>query len=125
MSEVTADGRPVGLYAVLPHSGEPAFVHANVPPGAAILDLSNCGGRIADPLVELGHPLVVADDSPAVLAQVRGARTVLADLSTLDLGERFPVVLVAAARLNTADEPLRTALLAACRRHVPHPVRSS
>ncbi|MEV4511279.1 hypothetical protein AB0K00_20175 [Dactylosporangium sp. NPDC049525] len=118
MSEVTADGRPVGLYAVLPATGEPAFVHANVPAGATILDLSGCGGRFADPLVELGHPVVVADDAAAILAQVRGARTVLADLSTLDLGERFAVVLVASTRVNAADVAVRTTLLDACRRHV-------
>jgi hypothetical protein len=116
--EVTADGRPVGLYAVLPAGGEPAFVHANIPPGAAILDLSHCGGRFANPLTELGHPVVVVDDSPAVLAQVHGARTVQAHVAALDLAERFPVVLVASTRLNTAEDALRTALLTACRRHL-------
>ncbi|MET7418657.1 hypothetical protein [Dactylosporangium sp. NPDC005555] len=115
--EVTADGRPVGLYAALPHSGEPAFVHANVPEGAAILDLSHCGGRLANPLTDLGHPVVVADDSAAMLAQVRAGRTVRSDLATLDLGERFPVVLVAGTGVNAADEERRAALLAACRRH--------
>ena len=116
--EVTADGRPAGLYAVLPASGEPGFVHANVPPGAAILDLSACGGRFADPLAGLGHPVVVVDDAPAMLRLVRAARPVLADLPGLDLGERFPVVLVASTRINVADEDLRAALLTACRRHV-------
>ncbi|GAB3826190.1 hypothetical protein [Dactylosporangium cerinum] len=53
-----------------------------------------------------------------MLAQVHGARTVQSDLATLSLDEQFPVVLVAGARLNTADETLRTALLATCRRHV-------
>ena len=118
MSEVTTDGRPVGLYAVLPHSGEPAFVHANVPPGAAVLDLSRSGGRIADPLVALGHPVTVADDSAGMLALVREARTVRAGLAALDLGERFPVVLVAGTRVNAADPADRAELLDACRRHV-------
>jgi hypothetical protein len=118
MSEVTADGRPVDLHAVLPHSGEPTFVHANIPPAAAILDLSNSGGRFANPLAELGHPVTVVDASAAMLSQAHGARTVQADPTTLDLGEQFPVVLMAAVRLNTADELLRTALLATCRRHV-------
>jgi hypothetical protein len=62
--------------------------------------------------------VVVADDSAAVLAQVRGARTVLGDLASLDAGRRFPVVLVASTRVNTADLAVRTALLEACRRHV-------
>ncbi|MDG6109806.1 hypothetical protein Daura_13930 [Dactylosporangium aurantiacum] len=118
MSEVTADGRPVGLYAVLPHNGEPAFVHANVPPGAAVLDLSGSAGRIADPLVALGHPVTVADDSAGMLALVRAARTVLAGPGALDLGERFPVVLVAGTRVNAADPSVRAGLLDACRRHV-------
>ncbi|MGI5177171.1 class I SAM-dependent methyltransferase [Dactylosporangium sp. CA-152071] len=118
MSEFTADGRPVGLYAVLPDGGEPAFVHAKVPPGAAVLDLSHAGGRFANGLTGLGHEVVVVDDSPAMLAQVRHGRTVQADLATLDLGERFPVVLAATTRVNAADVTLRDELLAACRRHV-------
>ncbi|MEV8517124.1 hypothetical protein [Dactylosporangium sp. NPDC051484] len=121
MSEVTADGRPVGLYAVLPASGEPAFVHANVAPGAAVLDLSGCGGLFADSLVALGHPVTVADDSAAMLALVRDARavqTVRAGLAALELGERFPVVLVARPRVNAADPAVRAELLDACRRHV-------
>ncbi|MEV4136617.1 class I SAM-dependent methyltransferase [Dactylosporangium sp. NPDC049742] len=118
MSEVTADGRPVGLYEVLPDGGDPAFLHSKVPPGAAILDLSHSGGRFANPLAGLGHPMVVVDDSAAMLAQVRDARTVQADLGGLDLGERFPVVLAANTRTNAVDVTLRDELLAACRRHV-------
>lgn len=118
VSEVNTGGRPAGLYAVLPHSGEPAFVHANVPPGAAILDLSGAGGRIADALVALGHPVTVADDSAEMLALVRDARTVRAGLATMDLGERFPVVLAQGTRVNAADPADRAGLLDACRRHV-------
>ena len=118
MSEVTPGGRPADLYAVLPHSGEPAFVHANVPPGAAVLDLSRSGGRIPDALVALGHPVTVADDSAEILALVRDARTVRAGLAAMDLGERFPVVLAAGTGVNAADPADRAELLDACRRHV-------
>ncbi|GAA3451758.1 class I SAM-dependent methyltransferase [Dactylosporangium matsuzakiense] len=118
MSTITTDGRPVDLYAVLPHSGEPAFVHANIEPGAAILDLSRAGGRIADVLVALGHPVTAVDDSAAMLALVHDAATVESGLATLQLDERFPVVLVVGTQINAADTAVRTALLDACRRHV-------
>jgi hypothetical protein len=115
---VTADGRPVGLYEALPPTGVPKLIHINIPPSAAILDLSGTGGLVAHRLVELGHPVVVVDDSAAMLAQVRGARTVLGDIETLYLDEDFPVVLVASPGINAADERRRAALLAGCRRHV-------
>ncbi|MEV6927411.1 methyltransferase domain-containing protein [Dactylosporangium sp. NPDC051485] len=103
---------------MLPPTGVPKFIHSNIPPGAAILDLGGTGGLVAHRLIELGHPVVVVDDSTAMLAQVRGARTVQADIETLDLGEDFPVVLVVSPGINAADDRRRAALLAACRRHV-------
>jgi hypothetical protein len=68
--------------------------------------------------VELGHPVVGVDQSPEMLANVRGAKTVLADIEALDLGRTFPVVLLASQLLNTPDRQQRSAFLATCRRHV-------
>jgi SAM-dependent methyltransferase len=77
-------GSPVELYALAPPEGEPEIVHAAVPSGAAILELGCGAGRITHRLVELGHPVVGVDQSPEMLAHVRGAETVLADIETLD-----------------------------------------
>ena len=112
------DGSPVELYALAPPSGEPEIVHAAIPTDAEILELGCGAGRMTHRLVELGHPVVGVDQSPEMLANVRGAETVLADIEVLDLGRTFPVVLLASQLLNTPDQQQRSAFLATCRRHV-------
>jgi len=89
-----------------------------VPAGAEILDLGAGAGRIARTLVELGHPVVAVDQSAEMLAHVAGAETVVADIETLALGRRFPVVLLASNLVNAADGEERLAFLACCARHV-------
>jgi 2-polyprenyl-3-methyl-5-hydroxy-6-metoxy-1,4-benzoquinol methylase len=108
----------VELYALAPPEGEPEIVHAAVPSGAEILELGCGAGRITHRLVELGHPVVGVDQSPEMLAHVRGAETVLAEIETLDLGRTFPVVLLASQLVNTPDQQQRSAFLMTCRRHV-------
>jgi len=112
------DGSPVELYALAPPAGEPEIVHAAIPTGAEILELGCGAGRITHRLVELGHPVVGVDQSPEMLANVRGAETVLADIEVLDLGRTFPVVLLASQLLNTPDRQQRSAFLTTCRRYV-------
>ncbi|MET7418479.1 class I SAM-dependent methyltransferase [Dactylosporangium sp. NPDC005555] len=115
---VTRDGSPVGVYARLPTTGEPALVHAAVPAGAEILELGCGAGRLTHALIDLGHPVTAVDNSADMLAHVRGAATVLADIETLDLDRRFAGVLLASHLFNTPDDRLRSRLLAACRRHL-------
>ena len=98
--------------------GEPEIVHAAAGPGASILELGCGTGRITHPLVALGHPVVAVDESPEMLAHVRGAETVRARIEDLALDRRFQEVLLASHLINTDDIPARTAILAACRRHV-------
>lgn len=50
----------------------------------------------------LGHPVTAVDQSAAMLAQVQGAETMLADIGTLDLGRTFPAVLLASQLINHA-----------------------
>jgi SAM-dependent methyltransferase len=115
---ITPDGCAVDFYARVTARGEPEIVHDAAGPGAWILELG-CGvGRIAHPLVALGHPVVAVDESPEMLAHVHGAEAVCARIEDLALGRRFDVVLLASHLINTDDIPTRTAFLAACRRHV-------
>jgi SAM-dependent methyltransferase len=115
---VTADGCPVEVYRRLPAMGEPELVDALIAPRARVLDLGAGTGRIADPLVDLGHDVVAVDDSAAMLAHVRRARPHRGRIEDLDLGERFDSVLLAGHLVNTPDDRLRRALLAAARRHL-------
>ena len=115
---ITRDGCAVDFYARMTAMGEPEIVHDAAGPETWILELGCGTGRITHPLVALGHPVVAVDESPEMLAHVRGAETVRARIEDLALGRRFDVVLLASHLINTDDIPARTALLAACRRHV-------
>jgi SAM-dependent methyltransferase len=115
---VTADGCPVELYRLLPAMGEPELVDAFIAPHARVLDLGAGTGRIADPLVALGHEVVAVDDSPDMLAHVRLARPHRARIEGLELGERFDAVLLAGHLVNTPDAGLRRALVDTARRHL-------
>ncbi len=117
MGEFTPDGSPVEVYLRLVPHGEAELVHGAVESGAEILELG-CGvGRITHELIRLGHPVVAVDESPEMLAHVRGAETVLARIEDLDLGRRFPCVLLASHFVNV-EEDERDALLRACLRHL-------
>ena len=115
---ITPDGCAVEFYARLPHFGEPAIVHGAAGAEASILELGCGTGRITHPLVALGHQVVAVDESPDMLAHVRGAETVCARIEDLWLGRCFDAVLLASHLINTAHTETRSAFLAACRRHV-------
>lgn len=115
---ITDDGCAVELYLRFPHQGEADLVHAVVPAGAAVLDLGSGTGRIAHPLIALGHPVTAVDSSPDMLAHVRGAETVLSSIAELDLGRTFDVVLMASHLVNTPDDAERRALLDSAARHL-------
>ncbi len=103
MSGVAPDGSPVALYARLPALGEAELIHEAVPAGAEILELGAGAGRVTHGLLALGHPVVAVDNSAEMLALVRGAEIVQADIEALDLGRRFPVVVLASNFINHAD----------------------
>ncbi len=100
---------------MLPDFGEPAIVHEAAGPGASILELGCGAGRVTHPLIALGHPVVAVDESPEMLAHVRGAETVCARIQDLSLGRRFGAVLLASQTFTTTrlDEAGLTAALAA------------
>jgi SAM-dependent methyltransferase len=108
----------VEFYALLEPTGEPEVVHAAVPPGASILELGAGAGRVTHRLVALGHPVVAVDESPEMLARIRGAEVRQARIQDLDLGRPFDVVLLASFLVNTDDRGLRRRFLETCRRHV-------
>jgi SAM-dependent methyltransferase len=98
--------------------GEAEIVHATVAAAATVLDLGCGTGRIAHRLIQLGHPVVAVDQSAEMLEYVRGAETVQAPITGLDLQRTFDAVLMASHLVNTPDDAERRALLEAAARHV-------
>jgi SAM-dependent methyltransferase len=117
-NEVAPDGSPVILYTRLPPGDEPEIIDAAIPPRSRILELGAGAGRITHALLERGHQVVAVDQSEPMLRHIRGAERVEADIETLDLARRFPVVLLASHFVNVPEEASRRALLRTCRRHV-------
>ncbi|GII56240.1 methyltransferase [Planotetraspora thailandica] len=115
---ITPDGCAVDFYAMLTADGEPELVHSAVPQGARILELGSGTGRITHPLLALGHEVVAVDESPEMLAHIKGAETVCSPIQSLSLDRTFDVVLLMSFVIETADEALRRAFLRTCRRHV-------
>ena len=115
---ITPDGCAVEVYALLPASGEPDLVHGLLAEGASVLDLGAGVGRVADPLVDLGHRVVAVDESAEMLARVRSATTVRCSIEDLRLPERFDAVLLASFLLNTPNAAQRRAFLTTARRHL-------
>jgi SAM-dependent methyltransferase len=118
VSDAAPDGSPVDLYARLPTFGEPELVHGAIPAGAEILELGAGAGRMTHRLLGLGHAVTAVDESAEMLARVRGAETVHADIVGLDLGRRFGCVLLASHLVNVDDDRQRAGFLEACARHV-------
>jgi SAM-dependent methyltransferase len=116
--EVTPDGSPVEVYRRLPPLGEAELISAALPHGAEILELGCGTGRVTHRLLELGHAVTAVDESAAMLAHVRGATTVRADIRTLKLGRRFDAVVLGSHFVNVPDAAERVSLLAVCARHV-------
>jgi SAM-dependent methyltransferase len=112
------DGSPVDFYALLPPGDEPEIIHAALPPACEILELGSGAGRVTHALLALGHRVVAVDQSPEMLAHVRGAEKVRADIETLDLGREFVGVTLGSHLINRDAAAQRAAFLATCRRHL-------
>ncbi|MCQ4082902.1 class I SAM-dependent methyltransferase [Streptomyces sp. RB6PN25] len=115
---ITPDGCAVELYERLPVGEEPDIIERAVPKGARTLELG-CGvGRVTHPIVERGFTVTAVDESPEMLKRIRGARTVRSPIETLELDERFDVVMLASFLVHTSDLRVRKGFLRTCRRHV-------
>ncbi|GAA2473812.1 class I SAM-dependent methyltransferase [Streptomyces thermolineatus] len=112
------DGCSVELWARLPVGDEPDVIGRAVPAGARVLELGCGTGRVTHPLLERGFTVTAVDESPEMLAYVRGARTVRSPIEELELDERFDVVLLASFLVHAGDLRVRRGLLRTCRRHV-------
>ncbi|GAA2955209.1 class I SAM-dependent methyltransferase [Kitasatospora cinereorecta] len=116
---ITPDGCAVELYARLSPGSEPDVIGAAVPAGASVLELGCGAGRVTHPLVARGFSVTAVDESPQMLARIRGARTVRSPIESLDLGEeRFDAVVLGSFLVHTSDHRVREGLLRTCRTYV-------
>jgi SAM-dependent methyltransferase len=116
---VAPDGSPVDIYRALPRPTEADAIHAAIPAGSTVLDLGCGTGRFARALAELGHEVTAVDHEPAMLEALddaEGVEPVGADITALDLGRSFGVVLLASHLVN--DDDLGPRALAVARDHV-------
>jgi SAM-dependent methyltransferase len=118
---IAPDGSPVPLYLALPGDDEAAVVASVAHAGATVLELGCGAGRVTRPLVALGFRVTGVDNSADMLAHVTGVTgvtTVLADLETLRLEQRFDVVVLASHFVNVVLDAERLAFLRTCAYHV-------
>ena len=114
--DAAPDGSPVGLYARLPELGEGEVVASVIPAGSSVLELGCGTGRITRQLIRLGYRVTAVDESAEMLAHVREAELIQAQIEGLELGRRFDAVLLASNLVNS-EPPRRRAFLETCRRH--------
>ena len=117
MSELAPDGSPVEFYRRIPALGEPELIHAAIAPGSTVLDIGCGPGRLAGPLVALGHRVTGVDNGAAMIAalpvEVEG---IVGDGAAIRLGRRFGAVLLASHLVN--DPAAGPAFVATAAAHV-------
>lgn len=112
------DGCSVELWKQLKPGMEPETIASVVPAGGTILELGAGVGRITHPLQALGYRVTAVDNSAEMLAEIRGAETILGDIEDLNLARRFDAVLLCSCLIHAPGSAARQALLATCRRHL-------
>jgi SAM-dependent methyltransferase len=114
----TPDGCSVDLYRVLPYMGELDDIEHALQKHSAALELGCGNGRLCKRMVELGLRVTGVDESPQMLAhlppEVEG---VLSSIEALNLGRRWSAVLLPSHLINHPEEGVRSAFIAAARRH--------
>jgi SAM-dependent methyltransferase len=105
VTDIAPDGSPVEFYRRLPATGEPELIHAAIGLGTSVLDLGCGPGRIAGPLVALGHPVTGVDDGAGMIeALPPGVDGIVGDARTIRLGRHFGAVLMASHLVNAPGD---------------------
>jgi len=114
----TSDGSSVELYKLLAARDEAAIIHSAVVAGGEVLELGAGAGRVTHGLLALGHPVTAVDSCAEMLAEIRGAEVIRADIVGLDLERQFPAVVLGSYLVNVVESDLRRDFLLTCARHV-------
>lgn len=114
----TPDGCSVDLYRALPYMGEIDDIEPALRRYSSALELGCGNGRLCKRMAELGLQVTGVDESPEMLAHLPpGVEGVLSSIESLSLGRRWPAVLLPSHLINHPAEEVRSAFIAAARRH--------
>jgi SAM-dependent methyltransferase len=115
----TPDGCSVELYRLLPYMGELADIEQHLKTHTAALELGCGTGRLCERMQELGLRLTGVDESAEMLACLpSGVEGIEASIQTLDLGWRWPAVLLPSHLINHPDVAVRKRFVQAAQRHI-------
>ncbi len=115
----TPDGCSVDFYRALPYMGELEDIEPALRRHTSALELGCGNGRLSKRMGELGLKVTGVDESPDMLAHLPpDVEGVLSSIERLDLGCKWPVVLLPSHLINHPAEDVRSAFLAAARLHL-------
>ena len=115
----TSDGCSVDLYRQMPYMGELSDIEPELLKHTAALELGCGTGRLCGRLQELGIRVAGVDESHEMLALLpAGVEPIESSIETLDLGRRWPAVLLPSHLINHPEESVRRSFVECARRHV-------
>ena len=115
----TPDGCSVEFYRRLPYMGELSEIEAELCKHAAALELGCGTGRLCERMRELGLHVTGVDESAEMLAHLPSRVTgIKGSIEALDLGRRWPAVLLPSHLINHPDELTRRRFVEAAMRHI-------
>jgi SAM-dependent methyltransferase len=115
----TPDGCSVEFYRQLPYMNELGDIENELSKHKAALELGCGTGRLCQRLQELGLQAAGVDESAAMLALLpTGIEGIEARIETLDIGRRWPAVLLPSHLINHPEESVRRRFVEAARRHI-------
>jgi SAM-dependent methyltransferase len=115
----TPDGCSVEFYRQLPYMNELSDIETELKNHEAVLELGCGTGRLCSRLQELGLQATGVDESAAMLALLPpGVEGIKGRIETLDIGRRWPAVLLPSHLINHPEESVRRSFVEAARRHI-------
>lgn len=113
------DGCSVSLYRLLPYMGELSDIEPHLRRYKAALELGCGTGRLCARLLELGLAATGLDESAEMLAHLpAGVEAINAPIEDLDLGRRWPAVLLPSHLINHPDPATTKKFIETARRHL-------